>query len=58
MDLPSAVTVNKQGWLYVTNLGNQEVLKFAPGPITPSNRRISKGLDNPYGTAYSPPLLP
>jgi len=58
MDLPSAVTVNKQGWLYVTNLGNQEILEFAPGSITPSNRRVTKGLYNPYGTAYSPPLLP
>lgn len=58
MDDPLAVTVNKRGWLYVTNLGKVEVLEFAPGSITPSDRQISKGVYNPYGTAYSPPLLP
>ncbi len=58
LDEPSAVTVNKQGWLYVTNFGKQEILEFPPGSITPSNRLISKGVYNPYGTAYSPPLLP
>lgn len=58
MDAPVAVTVNKSGYLYVTNAENFEVVEFAPGSIVPSDRQISKSLDNPFGTAYSPPLLP
>ena len=58
LDYPVAVTVDKNGRLYVTNEGNYEVLEFAPGSITPSDRQISKGLLDPWGTAYSPPLLP
>jgi hypothetical protein len=58
MDGPAAVTVNKNGYLYVTNAENFEVVEFAPGSITPSERQISKGLLDPFGTAYSPPLLP
>jgi hypothetical protein len=58
MDYPTGLAVNQQGWLYVVNIGSMEVLEFAPGSTTPSNRQISKGLYNPEGTAYSPPLLP
>jgi sugar lactone lactonase YvrE len=58
LDGPVAVTVNKNGYLYVTNFYNNEVVEFAPGSITPSDRQISKGLYEPWGTAYSPPLLP
>jgi sugar lactone lactonase YvrE len=58
IDFPEGVTVNKRGWLYVVNVGNREVVEFAPGSTTPSNRQISKGLLDPFGTAYSPPLLP
>ncbi len=58
MSQPVAVTVNKSGYLYVTNAGNTEVVEFAPGSITPSSRQISKGLYDPWGSAYSPPLLP
>jgi serine/threonine-protein kinase len=58
MDYPVGLTVNQQGWLYVVNRGNEvDVVEFAPGSITPSNRQISKGLYSPEGTAYSPPLL-
>ncbi len=58
IDFPEGVTINKQGWLYVVNIGNYEILEFAPGSITPSDRQISKGLLDPFGTAHSPPLLP
>jgi len=59
LDLPVAVTVSKKGWLYVVNLGTPpKVLEFAPDSIKPSARRISDGLEDPWGTAYSPPLLP
>lgn len=58
MDYPVGVAVNKQGWLYVVNTGSMTVIEFAPGSTTPSDRRISKGLYEPFGTAYSPPLLP
>jgi DNA-binding beta-propeller fold protein YncE len=58
LDYPVAVTVNKNGYLYVTNSGNYTVDEFAPGSITPSDRQISKGLLDPFGAAHSPPLLP
>lgn len=59
LDHPVSVTVNKNGYLYVTNYQNSgPVVEFAPGSITPSDRKISKGLYEPWGTAYSPPLLP
>jgi sugar lactone lactonase YvrE len=58
VDAPAGITVNKKGWLYVVNLGNAEVVEFAPGSITPSGRKIDKGLLDPFGAAYSPPLLP
>lgn len=55
---PIAVTVDRKGRLYVTDGGNGTVVEFAPGSITPSRRKITKGLFHPFGTAYSPPLLP
>jgi serine/threonine-protein kinase len=61
IDQPVAVTVSKSGYLYVTNYGEYnfcKIVEFAPGSITPSDRQISKGLLYPWGTAYSPPLLP
>jgi len=58
LDGPVAVTVNKNDYLYVTDFYNNEVVEFAPGSITPSDRQVSKGLYEPWGTAYSPPLLP
>jgi len=58
IDTPSAVTVDKKGYLYVTNTESSVVVEFEAGSITPSKREISKGLFEPEGTAYSPPLLP
>ncbi len=58
IDTPSAVTVDKEGYLYVTDTESSVVVEFKPGSITPSKREISKGLFEPEGTAYSPPLLP
>ncbi len=58
LDDPVAVTANKKGWLYVSNYANNVVVEFAPGSVTPSRRRISKGLYTPEGSAYFPPLLP
>lgn len=58
LKLPVAVTVDKKGYLYVSNLASSIVAEFQPGSIMPSKREISKGLFNPFGTAYSPPLLP
>lgn len=55
---PNSVTVNKRGYLYVSNGGNNTVVEFAPGSVKPSKREISKDLYNPEGSAYSPPLLP
>jgi sugar lactone lactonase YvrE len=58
IDTPFAVTVDKKGYLYVTDTYKSVVVEFDPGSITPSKREISKGLFEPSGTAYSPPLLP
>jgi serine/threonine protein kinase, bacterial len=58
IDQPRGVTVNKQGWLYVANSGNSVLGEFPPGSTKPSHRQISNGLYEPFGTAYSPPLLP
>jgi sugar lactone lactonase YvrE len=55
---PSAVTVDKKGYLYVTETESSVVVEFDPGSLRPSKREISKGLFGPFGTAYSPPLLP
>jgi serine/threonine-protein kinase len=59
LDHPVSVTVNESGYLYATNFQNTgPVVEYAPGSITPLKRQISKGLYEPWGTAYSPPLLP
>jgi hypothetical protein len=55
---PSSATVNKGGWLYITNIGSYTVVEFAPGSTKPLHRKISKDLQNPEDSAYSPPLLP
>jgi hypothetical protein len=55
---PCTVAVSDKGYLYVTDLYRSEVVEFEPGSITPSKREISKGLSEPCGMAYSPPLLP
>jgi sugar lactone lactonase YvrE len=59
LDRPVSVTVNKNGYLYVTNLEETgPVAEYVPGSIKRLDRQISKGLYEPFGTAYSPPLLP
>lgn len=60
LDHPVAVTVSQSGYIYVTNeqFGSFEIVEFAPGSITPLDKQITKGLYYPFGTAYSPPLLP
>jgi hypothetical protein len=59
LDVPVAVVLNSKGWLYVANFGNSNnVVEFPPGSITPSLRRISKGVYAPQGVAYFPSLLP
>jgi len=58
---PTGIAVNKQGWLYVVNngyTGEFLVVEYPPGSTKPSNRQISKGFYLPFGTAYSPLLLP
>ncbi len=55
---PTGVTVNQKGYLYVTDTFRSEVIEFEAGSITPSKREISKGLSEPQGSAYYPPLLP
>lgn len=54
MNLPTAATIVADGWLYVTNDGNWTVVEFPPGSIKPSQRKISRGLDAPEGSAYVP----
>ncbi|MBV9028433.1 MAG: hypothetical protein JO311_07415 [Candidatus Eremiobacteraeota bacterium] len=61
IDAPIAVTVNKKGWLYVTDSAGSPgpaIIEFRPGSLIPSARKITKGLENPDGSAYFPPLLP
>ena len=55
---PGALTVDKKGVLYVSNIGNSRVVEFASGALTPLKRQISKGLSEPTGVAFYPPLLP
>jgi len=52
------VTVDEKGALYVSNIANNSIVEFAPRSLTPLKRRISKGLYEPNGIAYYPPLLP
>ncbi len=68
MNGPVAVSFAKDGWFYVSNVGNgtgkggsgpgDVILEFPPGALTPSKHDISKGLGFPSGSAYYPPLLP
>jgi serine/threonine-protein kinase len=58
MDRPEDVTVDEKGALYVSNIANNSIVEFAPRSLTPLRRRISKGLYEPNGIAYYPPLLP
>lgn len=59
LDHPVSVTVNERGYLYVTDFQNAgPVVEYAPGSIEPLKREISKGLNLPFGSAHSPPLLP
>jgi sugar lactone lactonase YvrE len=58
MDRPAGVTVDTKGLLYVSNIANNTVVEFAPGSLKPLKRQISKGVEEPNGIAYYPPLLP
>lgn len=58
MDDPLGVTANRRGRVYVANAGSNSVAEFPARRITPSKRQISKGLSDPLGVAYYPPLLP
>jgi DNA-binding beta-propeller fold protein YncE len=55
---PEAVTVDKKGVLYVSNIANNTVVEFAPGSLKALKRQISKGLYEPNGIAYYPAVLP
>ena len=61
---PLAVTVGKNGWLYVavwpeyTNSNTFAVLEYRPRTVDPSSRMVTKGVSYPQGLAYYPPLLP
>jgi serine/threonine-protein kinase len=61
LSYPDGVVVGKNGWLYVANEGQYSdemtVLEFPPHSLKPS-REITKGLFDPHGVAYYPPLLP
>jgi len=58
---PTDVLVNKSGWLYVATQAyttrEQTILEYRPHSLKPS-RAITKGIFNPSGLAYYPPLLP
>jgi hypothetical protein len=59
LDDPVDPVLNTKGWLYVSNIGTgQDVIEFSPGSIIPSHRRVTKGLVEPNGVAFFPPLLP
>ncbi len=59
LDLPVALVLSAKGRLYVANFGNSNnVVEFPPNSLTPSRRKISKGVDAPEGVAYFPPVLP
>ena len=50
--------VGKNGWLYVASeeeTSEIAALQFLPHSLTPSGE-ITKGLFNPFGVAYYPPL--
>jgi hypothetical protein len=62
LSFPADVVVAKNGWLYVANAGQysdeRAILEFPPYSAKPSLRKITKGLFDPLGVAYYPPLLP
>lgn len=58
MDRPAGITLDKDGTLYVSNIANNTIVEFAPGSVKPLKREITKGLYEPNGIAYYPPLLP
>jgi hypothetical protein len=62
LSFPADVVVGKNGWLYVANTGEtsneMEILEFSPHSLKPSSKKITKGLFQPFGAAYYPPLLP
>ncbi|MFY9719069.1 MAG: hypothetical protein WAK16_05430 [Candidatus Cybelea sp.] len=62
---PPDLTFAKNGRMYEVNDGTQgcsgpapAILEFSSGSIKPSRRMIGKGLHDPQGVAYFPPLLP
>ncbi len=62
LSYPDGIVIGKNGWLYVANQGQssdeREILEFPPHSVKPSSRKITKGLFDPLGVAYYPPLLP
>lgn len=62
LSYPQGLAIGNNGWLYVANAGQysdeQAILEFSPDSVTPSSRKITKGLFGPLGVAYYPPLLP
>jgi sugar lactone lactonase YvrE len=67
IDGPTDVSFARNGRMYVVNEGEQNcvsngpwpvILEFPPGSVSPSKREITRGLLNPIGIAYYPPLLP
>jgi hypothetical protein len=65
---PLAVVVGRNGWLYVADEPGAQgcssssnptaILEFPPHSLKPSSREITKGISDPEGLAYYPPLLP
>lgn len=62
LSYPADIVVGKNDWLYVANAGQYSdemaILEFPPRSSKPSSREITKGLFQPNGVAYYPPLLP
>ncbi|HEX4012925.1 MAG TPA: hypothetical protein VHX17_03430 [Candidatus Cybelea sp.] len=56
MRRPEGLAFDRNGKLYVSNESN--IVEFAPGSLTPLNRRISKGLFEPNGVAHYPASSP
>jgi serine/threonine-protein kinase len=61
LSYPVDVVVSPNGWLYVANdgqyLDQTAILEFPPRSVKYS-RIITKGIFNPEGLAYYPPILP
>ena len=58
LNYPAGASVNKKGTLFVSNYLGNNIVEYANGSTTPSGNSITQGLDDPEGSAYSPPLLP